>query len=70
MQYIETNKAFTGHLLPKATINVLTFNNFTQFPRLSQAKFPHWVATDHNSGVYTVTGPFKAIRAIAEQYHP
>jgi hypothetical protein len=69
--YIVTNKQFTGHLLPSAKINVLVFGNSgIEFPRLAQAKFPHWVATDHNSGIYAVTGPFKAIRALAEEYHP
>jgi hypothetical protein len=70
LQYIPTGKHFTGHLLPNAKINVLTFTNGIQTPRLPQSKFSHWVATDHNSGIYSVTGPFKAIRALAEEYHP
>jgi hypothetical protein len=70
LQYIETGKPFKGHLLPHATIKVLTFTNGIHTPRLAESKFPHWVATDENSGVYSVTGPFKAIRALAEEYHP
>ncbi len=70
LQYIQTGKRFTGHLLPSAKINVLTFTNGIQSPRLPESKFPHWVATDHNSGIYAVTGPFKAIRALMEEYHP
>jgi hypothetical protein len=70
LQYITTGKPFTGHLLPSAKITVLTFTNGIQFPRLAESKFPHWVATDHNSGIYAVTGPFKAIRALLEEYHP
>jgi hypothetical protein len=70
LQYISTGKRFTGHLLPSAKINVLTFTNGIQSPRLPESKFPHWVATDHNSSIYSVTGPFKAIRALMEEYHP
>ncbi|HLK01425.1 MAG TPA: hypothetical protein VKU39_16175 [Streptosporangiaceae bacterium] len=70
MQYIPTSKRFSGHLLPSATINVLVFRNGIEFPRLPQSRFPHWVATDHNSGIYAVTGPFKAIRALHEEFHP
>ncbi|HEY1625145.1 MAG TPA: hypothetical protein VGG16_15235 [Streptosporangiaceae bacterium] len=70
LQYNPTGKHFTGHLLRNAKINVLTFSNGIQFPRMPQSKFTHWVATDHNSGIYSVTGPFKAIRALAEEYHP
>jgi hypothetical protein len=70
LQFIETGKRFTGHLLPNAKINVLTFTNGIQTPRLAESKFAHWVATDHNSGIYSVTGPSKAIRALAEEYHP
>jgi hypothetical protein len=70
LQYIQTGKPFKGHLLPHAKINVLTFANGIRTPRLAESKFPHWVATDDNSGVYSVTGPFKAIRALAEEYHP
>ena len=70
MQYILTNKPFTGHLLPSAKIKILTFTNGIQFPALAQAQFPRWVAHDHNSGIYTVAGPFSAIREIDEQYHP
>jgi hypothetical protein len=69
-QYDPTGKRFTGHLLPDAKINILTFTNGIQTPRLPESKFSHWVATDHNSGIYGVTGPFKAIRALAEEYHP
>lgn len=70
MQYLPTSKRFSGHLLPSATINVLVFSNGIQSPRLPQSKFPHWVATDHNSGIYAVTGPVKAIRALHEEFHP
>jgi hypothetical protein len=70
MQYIVTNKAFTGHLLPSAKITVLSFANGITFPALAQAKFPSWVAHDHNSGIYLVTGPSRAIREIDEHYHP
>lgn len=70
LQYIPTGKRFTGHLRPSAKINVLTFTHGIQFPRLPQSKFAHWVAHDHNSGIYLVTGPIKAIRALAEEYHP
>ena len=70
LQFIPTGKRFTGHLLPNAKINVLTFANGIQTPRLPESKFAHWVATDHNSGIYSVTGPSKAIRALAEEYHP
>jgi hypothetical protein len=70
LQFIPTGKRFTGHLLPTAKINVLTDTNGIQFPRLPESKFAHWVATDHISGIYSVTGPFKAIRALAEEYHP
>jgi hypothetical protein len=70
LQYITTRKPFAGHLLPGAKINVLTFTNGIQFPRLAESKFPHWIATDHNSGIYAVTGRFKAIRALVEEYHP
>jgi|SRR5580693_2064887 hypothetical protein len=70
LQYIPTGKRFAGHLLPTARINVLTDTDGIQFPRLPESKFAHWVATDHTSGIYSVTGPFKAIRALAEEYHP
>jgi hypothetical protein len=70
LQFIPTGKRFTGHLLPSAKINVLTFTNGIQTPRLPESKFARWVATDHNSGIYSVTGPSKAIRALAEEYHP
>ena len=70
LQYIPTGKRFVGHLLPTAKINVLTFANGIQSPRLPESKFAHWVATDHNSGIYSVTGPFEAIRALMEEYHP
>jgi hypothetical protein len=70
LQYILTGKRFSGRLLPSAKINVLTFTNGIQLPRLAESKFPHWVATDRNSGIYAVTGPFKAIRALSEEYHP
>src|ERR1700733_6816506 len=70
LQFITTGKRFTGHLLPSAKINVLTFTNGIQSPRLPESKFPHWVATDYNGSIYSVTGPFKAIRALMEEYHP
>lgn len=71
LQYIVTSKRFTGHLLPSAKIDVLVFgNNGPESRRLAEAKFPHWVATDHNSGIYEVTGSFKAIRGLLELYHP
>jgi|SRR5579859_3453285 len=70
LQYIVTNKAFAGHLQHTATINVLTVGNGIAFPRLAQAKFPHWVATDHSGSIYQVTGKFTAIRALTEQFHP
>lgn len=71
MQYLPTGKRFAGRLRPAATINVLVFGrDGVEFPRLPQSRFPRWVATDHNSGIYTVTGPFRAIRALHEQYHP
>jgi hypothetical protein len=71
LQYIATGKHFTGHLVPDAKINVLTFGTSgIEFPKLAESKFSHWVATDRNSGIYAVTGPVKAIRALQEEYHP
>jgi len=69
--FIITNKHFTGHLRSNAKINILVFgNNGIEFPRLPEAKFAHWVKTDHNSGVYQVTGSLKSIRGLTELYHP
>jgi hypothetical protein len=70
MQYIITDKPFAGHLLPSAKITVLSDTNGLSFPALRQAQFPRWVAHDQFGSIYAVTGPFKAIRQLNEEYHP
>jgi hypothetical protein len=70
MQYIVTSKGFTGHLLPPAQITVLSDANGLTFPRLAEAKLPKWIAHDTFGSIYAVTGPFKAIRDLNEEYHP
>jgi hypothetical protein len=70
LQYIVTNKAFTGHLLPSAKITVLSDTNGLAFPSLPQAQLPRWIAHDQFGSIYAVTGPAKAIRDLNEEYHP
>lgn len=70
LQYIPTNKKYTGHVLPHATIKVLSFANGISFPRLPENKLPKWIAHDDNGRIFTVTGPAKAITALTEMYHP
>jgi hypothetical protein len=70
LQYVVTGKSFTGHLLPSAKITVLSDVNGLSFPARTQAGFPRWVRHDHFGNTYAVTGPFKAIRELNEEYHP
>jgi hypothetical protein len=70
MHYIITSKPFAGHLRPSAKITVLSDTNGIGFPALAQARFPRWVAHDQFGSIYAVTGPFKAIRELNEEYHP
>lgn len=70
LQYIITGKRFAGHLLPSAKITVLSDTDGIAFPALRQAQLPRWIARDHFGSIYAVTGPFKAIRDLNEQYHP
>jgi hypothetical protein len=69
-QYIPTSKKFTGHVLPHATIKVLSFANGITFPRLPESQLPKWLAHDDNGRIFTVTGSAKAITALTEMYHP
>jgi hypothetical protein len=69
-QYLRS-KPFTGHLLPTGTIDVLVYGNSgPRDARLPESKFSYWVATDRNGNTYEVTGSFKAIRALSENYIP
>jgi hypothetical protein len=69
-QYIPTSKKYTGHVLPHATITVLSFANGITFPRLPEKELPKWIAHDQNGRIFTVTGQAKAITALTEMYHP
>lgn len=70
LQYIITNKAFTGHVLGTAKITVVTFANGVQSRPLPLARFARWIRHDSTGRIFVVTGPFKAIRGLNEQYHP
>jgi hypothetical protein len=70
LQYIATSKRYTGHVLPHATIKVLSFAKGISFPRLPESQLPKWIAHDQSGRIFTVTGPAKAITALTEQYHP
>jgi hypothetical protein len=69
--YVITGKPFTGHLLPPAKITVLADAvSGIDSPAMTQARFPRWVRHAHFGSIYAVTGPFKAIRELNEEYHP
>jgi hypothetical protein len=69
--YVVTGKPFAGRLLPPAKITVLAdATSGIAFPAMAQARFPRWVRHDHFGNIYAVTGPFKAIRELNEEYHP
>jgi hypothetical protein len=70
LQYIPTNKKYTGHVLPHATIKVLSFAKGISFPRLPENQLPKWIAHDQGGRIFTVTGPAKGITALTEMYHP
>jgi hypothetical protein len=70
MHYVITGKPFAGHLLPSARITVLSDASGISFPALRQSQFPRWIAHDHFGSIYAVTGHFKAIRELHEEYHP
>jgi hypothetical protein len=70
LQYIPTSKRYTGHVLPHATIKVLSFANGISFPRLPESQLPKWIAHDQSGRIFTVAGSAKAITALTEQYHP
>jgi hypothetical protein len=70
LQYIVTSKPFAGHLLPSAKITVLSDTSGVGFPALAQAGLPRWIRHDHFGSIYAVTGPFKAISALNEEFHP
>jgi hypothetical protein len=64
LQYIITNKPFTGHVLGSAKITVVTFANGVQFRPLPLAQFARWIRHDSAGKIFAVTGPFKAIRGL------
>lgn len=70
LQYIPTDEKYTGHVLPRATIKVLSFAKGITFPRLPESQLPKWIAHDQSGRIFTVTGPAKAITALTEMYHP
>jgi hypothetical protein len=70
LQFIPTNRKYTGHVLPHATIKVLSFTNGITFPRLPESQLPKWIAHDQSGRIFTVNGPARAITALTEQYHP
>lgn len=70
LQYNITNKPFTGHVLGSAKITVVTFANGVQSRPLPLAQFARWIRHDNVSKIFAVTGPFKAIRGLDEEYHP
>jgi hypothetical protein len=70
LQYVITGKPFAGHLLPSAKITVLSDTDGIGFPALAQAQLPRWITHDQFGGIYAVTGPFKAICDLNEEYHP
>jgi hypothetical protein len=60
--------AVTGHVLARATIQVL--GSTLQPTPIKLGKFPSYLASDMNVRVFTYTGPRTAITALTEQFHP
>jgi hypothetical protein len=70
LQYIPTRKIFSGHVLPRAGITVLSFNGGLHTIRISGNQLPKRIAHDESGRIFNVTGPAQAIRGLSEMYHP
>jgi hypothetical protein len=58
----------TGHVLATASLEVIgTSQNATP---ITLAKFPAYLATDHQTRVFIVTGSAAGITGLTEQFHP
>jgi hypothetical protein len=57
-----------GHVPSSASLQVV---GASQGPTpITLAKFPGYLATDHNTRVFIVTGPITGITGLTEQFHP
>lgn len=57
-------------VLPGASIEVLGSPGSTQSAPIASDRFAAYMATDHNSRIFLVTGPLSMISALQEQFHP
>ena len=67
--YNVASTAVTGHVLPGATIQSFSISQMRPEP-VSAAKLSSYLATDHGTRIFLVTGPVTAITALQEQFHP
>jgi hypothetical protein len=57
-------------VLPGAAIEILGSPGSTQSAPIASDRFAAYMATDHNSRIFLVTGPLSMISALQEQFHP
>jgi hypothetical protein len=65
-----TPATVSATVLNGASIEVLQSPGSTLAVPISAGQFAAYMATDHNTRIFLVTGPLDAISALQEQFHP